>query len=173
MSDMEKKFRYKVIIIGDHAVGKTSLLTRYIDDSFSIDYKPTMGANIMTKKFSFPNKEETTAIISFWDIASQENYTTLRKIYFQGTNGILLVYDVTRTGTFQNSLNWALECEKSGVKGVPGILIGNKIDLTKKISSEEGKELASKLNYEFIETSALKDQNVNDAFQFILDELIP
>ncbi|MHA1382867.1 MAG: Rab family GTPase [Candidatus Helarchaeota archaeon] len=168
----EKRFVLKIILIGDHAVGKTSLLNKYIDQKFSLDYKPTLGYNILKKEFQLSDK--VSAVMNFWDLAGQEMFKTLQETFFEASNGVMIVYDVTRPETYKNLLNWYNDYQTKGTnKEAPGIIIGNKTDLEKKVSTEQGKKIADEIGYHFIETSALTDQNVNEAFEYLLKKLVP
>ena len=168
----ERIFKFKVILIGDPAVGKTSLINQYMDKQFEGDYRPTLGYQLMKKEFKLPNN--MIVVISFWDIAGQEAFEMFHDIYFDNANGVILVYDVTDPETFENTLTWYSDfTKKESRKGAAGVLAGNKIDLEKKVSSEQGKKRAEELGYHFIETSALKDKNVDEAFEYILNKLLP
>jgi small GTP-binding protein len=95
MSDEVKEFVFKIVILGDAAVGKTSLINQYIEQSFEEDYKPTLGANIIRKDV-FIDEINASVRLIMWDLAGQEKYNVIRSMYFQGCVGALLVYDVTR-----------------------------------------------------------------------------
>ncbi|NVM01322.1 MAG: GTP-binding protein [Candidatus Helarchaeota archaeon] len=167
----EKRYKLKIIIIGDYAVGKTSLLSGYIDKQFTSDYKPTLGCNILKKEFQ---GEKISVGMNFWDLAGQELFRTLQSAYFEGANGVMIVYDVTRPETYENLSVWYSDyLDKGTNKDAPGIIIGNKIDLERKVSEEQGKEFADKINYYFIETSALENRNVTEAFQYLIEKIIP
>ena len=96
-----REFVYKIVLLGEAAVGKTSLLNRFCEGTFQEDYKPTLGANIIRKDVDL---EETNTKIRLimWDLAGQEKYNVIRSMYFQGCEGALLVYDVTRYNTFDS-----------------------------------------------------------------------
>ncbi len=172
----EQRYIFKVILIGDWAVGKTSLINQYMDKKFSTDYKPTLGYNVMKKELALSDKK-SKANLAFWDIAGQVAFKTLHNIFFEAANGVILVYDVSRPDTFEHVPNWYSDfVNKSNIKEieqVPGILIGNKIDLERKVSFEQGKKYAEEIGYHFIECSALNNENVTEAFQYLLDKLLP
>ncbi|MHA1378352.1 MAG: Rab family GTPase [Candidatus Helarchaeota archaeon] len=168
----EKRYILKAIIIGDYAVGKTSLLNKYIDEKFSLDYKPTLGYNILKKEFQLSDK--ISVVINFWDLAGQEMFKTLHATFFEAANGVIIVYDVTRPETYQNLPVWYNDYVTNGTnKDAPGVIVGNKIDLEKKVDTAQGKKYADKIGYYFVETSALLDQNVNKAFEYLLKKLVP
>lgn len=167
-----KKFTFKVTLIGDGAVGKTSLITAYIEKRFKFDYLPTFGANIMKKDFAIPEKN-AVASINFWDIAGQPSFKSLHKTFFGGSNGTFLVFDVTQPHTFESLAEWHKRFKKFGSKKAPGVVVANKIDLKRKIKTDQAKAFADKIGYYYIETSALQNRNVTEAFQYLLDNLLP
>lgn len=159
---MEKSI-YKIVVLGDPRVGKTSLIIRYVDDKFEVNYKATLGFDISIKKVTNTTGEYSLAI---WDIAGQEQFTSLRTTYLDGAQGAILVYDVTDPNTFKN-LNMWYEALFEITGGVPFILVGNKIDLTeeRKITIDKGQEIAKKLGaYKFYETSAKTGNLVQEVF---------
>ncbi len=172
----EKKYIFKVVLIGDYAVGKTSLITRYMESIFSIDYKPTLGYNIMKKDIRKPEKN-LIASLNFWDLAGQEMFKPLHEMFFDSANGLMMVYDVTRPETFENIPTWHSNFIEKGKfenpSEIPVVLMGNKIDLDRRVSKDQGKKRAKEMGCYFIETSALFNQNVTEAFEYLLDRLIP
>ncbi len=165
-----KKYILKVIIIGDYACGKTSLLNGYMEKKFNYDYKPTLGANIVKKEFERPR---INASVNIWDIAGQLMFKTLHRAFFEASNGVMIVFDVTRPETFDHLPNWHSDFEKHVEEDVPGIIVANKIDLEKKISSEKGKEYADSIGFYYIETSAFRNEGVKDAFEYLLAKILP
>ncbi len=115
-----REFVFKIVILGDGAVGKTSLINRFVESSFNEDYKPTLGANIVRKDVNLDN---TKVRLIMWDLAGQEKYRVVRSMYFQGCEGALLVYDVTRYHTLDNINNKWLKDYKKHVKKKRGIYI--------------------------------------------------
>ncbi|MFW9865124.1 MAG: Rab family GTPase [Candidatus Thorarchaeota archaeon] len=162
---------YKIIVIGDPAVGKTSLLTNFCGDKFNFEYIPTVGVNITKEKVTVQNDLGKDAEVSLmvWDIAGQPQFYMLHRPYFNGADGMMLVYDVTRSSSFSNINNWYSTAVKYGLSGIPRILIGNKIDLKdeKKIILPMAEHLSQKLNAPFYETSALTGENVSEIFHKI------
>ena len=126
MSDEVKEFVFKIVVLGDAAVGKTSLINQYIERSFEEDYKPTLGANIIRKDV-FVEEINASVRLIMWDLAGQEKYNVIRSMYFQGCVGALLVYDVTRHNTFETiNSKWLKDFKKYVKKEGTYILIGNK-----------------------------------------------
>ena len=168
-----REFVFKIVIIGDSAVGKTSLINQFVESSFSEDYKPTLGANIVRKDV---NMDNTKVRLIMWDLAGQEKYRVVRSMYFQGCEGALLVYDVTRYHTL-DSINdkWLKDYKKHVKKKGAYILIGNKTDLKDQVAvpTERGKELASKIKAShFIETSAKLGENIEEAFSLLVTQIL-
>jgi len=162
---------FKVVIIGDPAVGKTSLLTKYSSKQFQEKYLPTIGTNITKVKMDIENTELN---LMMWDIAGQSHFYMLHKPYFNGGNAMMLVFDITRTSTYSNINNWYNTAVKYGLSRVPRILIGNKIDLNneRKITRAHAQHLSDKLNAPYFETSAKTGENVNEVFQKIGELLL-
>ena len=168
-----REFVFKIVIIGDAAVGKTSLINQFVESSFNEDYKPTLGANIVRKDVNLDNIKVR---LIMWDLAGQEKYRVVRSMYFQGCQGALLVYDVTRYNTLESINNkWLKDYKKHVKKKGAYILIGNKTDLKDQIAipTEKGKELATKIKAsDFIETSARLGENIEEAFSLLVNQIL-
>ena len=175
MSEDVKEFVFKIVVLGDAAVGKTSLINMYIEQSFSEDYKPTLGANIIRKDVHVDEINASVRLI-MWDLAGQEKYNVIRSMYFQGCVGALLVYDVTRNNTFETiDSKWLKDFKKYVKKEGTYILIGNKIDLNDErvVSTEEGEKYAKEIDAsDFIETSAKYGENVEQAFSNLVNQIL-
>ena len=175
MSEDVKEFVFKIVVLGDAAVGKTSLINMYIEQSFSEDYKPTLGANIIRKDVHVDEINASVRLI-MWDLAGQEKYNVIRSMYFQGCVGALLVYDVTRHSTFETiDSKWLKDFKKYVKKEGTYILIGNKIDLNddRVVSTEDGQKYAKQIDAsDFIETSAKYGENVEQAFSNLVNQIL-
>ncbi|MHA1651369.1 MAG: Rab family GTPase [Candidatus Helarchaeota archaeon] len=165
----EHKFSFKVIVIGDPRVGKTTLILRYIDKAFRELYIPTIGVQVSLKYLELD--ELTQVKLHLWDIAGQDLFEKVREKFYSGSHAVLLVYDVTNPKTFRNIEKWYLDMVKV-VGKLPGFLIGNKIDLTAQVKKWDGKDLAEKLDLQFIETSAKTGENVDLVFQELAKKLV-
>jgi len=168
MKDTNKReWALKLAILGDPAVGKTSLINKYITDSFRENYQPTLGVNIVSKDMRIEEINSKIRLL-LWDIAGQDKYELTRQNFFQGCVGALLVYDMTRYSTFEQiTLKWLEDFKKFSRPDGIHILIGNKSDLKDsiKVPYEEGKQLSQKIKAaEFIETSAKNGENVEETF---------
>jgi Ras-related protein Rab-8A len=153
----------KLLMIGDSGVGKTCLLLRYANDSFSPTFITTIGIDFKIKNIHLDNKRIKLQI---WDTAGQERFRTITTSYFRGAQGILLVYDTTDRNSFIAIRNWVAQIQMHADVNVNKILIGNKCDCQdqRAISYEEGESLAKEYNIHFYETSAKQDINVEKSF---------
>jgi Ras-related protein Rab-8A len=153
----------KLLMIGDSGVGKTCLLLRYANDSFSPTFITTIGIDFKIKNIDI----DTTKInLQIWDTAGQERFRTITTSYFRGAQGILLVYDVTDRRSFESIRNWISQIQQHADVHVNKILVGNKCDMLdeKVVSTEEGEKLAKEFGIQFWECSAKNDINVEESF---------
>ena len=162
---------FKLVIIGDSGVGKSCILLRFADDTFTDNYYSTIGVDF---RFKCVDIGERKCKLQIWDTAGQERFKNIISSYYRGANGILLIYDITDKESFKSLSNWLIEIEKNGNKNVLKVLIGNKSDLEDKrvISFNQGKEFADMYGLKFIETSAKKNLNVNEAFESLGREIM-
>jgi len=153
----------KLLLIGDSGVGKSCLLLRFSDDSFTPSFITTIGIDFKIRTIEFEGKKIKLQI---WDTAGQERFRTITTAYYRGAMGILLVYDVTDDKSFANIRNWIRNIEQHASENVNKILIGNKCDLVDKkvIDTARGKALAEEFSIRFLETSAKNSINVDEAF---------
>ncbi len=164
----------KICLLGEAAVGKTSLVYRFIENKFRDNYKSTLGVNLLKKDMVIDGYGGVSAQI--WDLGGQESFKSLRKLYLEGANGAFVIFDTTKRNTYDKLDDWILSFKESRGER-PLLLIGNKIDLSDKIKVEESeaKEYAEKNAMQFIYTSAKTGENVEKAFKelvkTILDEV--
>jgi len=161
---------YKVIVIGDPAAGKTKLLAKFTTNQFEEKYLSTVGVNIV--KESIEMKEYNAKInLMFWDIAGQPQFYMLHRPYFNGADGMFLVFDITSSSTFSNIINWYNAAVKYGLSEIPRILIGNKAHVKgeRRIILPMAENLAEKLNAHYYETSSLTGENLKEAFEKIAE----
>lgn len=171
----EKEYVLKLLLLGDAAVGKTSLINMYLSHSFKEEYHATLGVNIVTKDLNLKEINAKARLI-FWDLAGQEKYNLSQELYFQGVSGAFLVYDITRDESFKNiKSKWLADYNNHAQKVGSYILIGNKVDLedSRQVSTNKGEELANQIKaVDFIETSAKYGDNVEKAFQRIVYHIL-
>ena len=162
LSTMNNAFKLKFIFIGDYSTGKTSILKRIITGEFDKTYEPTIGVDYNSKIIYY---KDAGFKINIWDSAGQEKYKSLAKSYVKNANIIFIVYDVNKESSFTNVKMWYDYIKESiDEKKVKFILIGNKIDLEKKVSTEQGKKLADEYDMLFFEVSAKKNDNMKKMF---------
>jgi small GTP-binding protein len=171
--DTEDRYSFKVVVCGDPACGKTSTILRFTDRAFRRTYLPTMGVNITGKDV---NLEGSKIHLVLWDLAGQVKFNYIRRQLYMGARAIFLIFDLTRPKTFKSIPNW-LDDIRSNLrqKEEPvALLCGNKVDLKdqRNVTIEDAKKLASELNLEYFETSALTGENIDEAFHMIAKKLI-
>ena len=164
-------YLFKVLLIGNSSVGKSSLLLRFVDNQWNDLFVPTIGVDFKIRTMEIDNKNVKLQI---WDTAGQERFKNITASYYRGAHGIFVVYDISDTESFKNINNWLIEIEKNANKNVYKILVGNKCDLEDKrtVSYQQGKELAETYGMQFIETSAKSNTNVDEAFQLLGREVM-
>ena len=162
---MSPSYLYKICTVGSSAVGKTSIILRYITGKFREYYTPTLGADFSIKNMQF---EENRGKLQIWDLGSQDFLEAVRSGYYQGARGIIYMFDVTRPDTLDELWNWKKEADKH-VKGAVNLVVGNKTDLAeeRQISSDEGMKFAKKFLANYHETSVKLNDGVDDAFTAI------
>ncbi len=163
---MKSKYILKILLVGEAAVGKTSLVNRFISDHFSTNYLMTVGMEPYTKHIELDNVGRIT--LSLWDIAGQERFQIYRNVFYKGAHGVLLVFDLTRPASLNKlTKNWIPDVHKMTSSDISALLIGNKADLEDKIMVDTHeidpvRKVANVSNY--IETSAKTGENVSEAF---------
>lgn len=162
-------FRFKGILLGEGAVGKTSLLFRFVDNKFRDNYSPTLGVDFLSKEVGF---SRDTVKVTIWDLAGQEKFKFMRKNFYMGANGALLIFDLTRPETFEKVSAWYEEMRENLSEEIPFLLIGNKADLINEgervVEKEKAIEFAKNHQSEYIETSAKTGKNVEESFRRLL-----
>ena len=164
-------FKVKIMFIGNSSVGKTSIIKRYSKNIFSTSYISTLGIDFESKNINIDNK---TINLQIWDTAGQEKYKVLSKNYYNNSNAFIIVYDITNLESFESVMNWIDQIKENAPENVKSILLGNKSDLEekRKISEEEGKNLAKKININFYETSAQNGANIEKAIDNLVKDVI-
>lgn len=166
------QYAFKLVLGGDGAVGKTSMVHRFVEDKFESDYKGTIGVSIMKKECDF-ERLDTNVRFVIWDLAGQTQFRRVRRTYLKNAEVGFLIFDVTRRETFENIMDWNNDIRDSA-PSIFLILVGNKIDLEdqRDVSREEGEKLAEELGITYMETSAKTGENVDEAFRMLALSMI-
>ncbi|MBA0844539.1 hypothetical protein Goarm_005829 [Gossypium armourianum] len=165
-----EEYLFKIVLIGDSAVGKSNLLSRFARNEFDNNSKATIGVEFQTQVVEINGKEIKAQI---WDTAGQERFRAVTSAYYRGAVGALIVYDITRRSSFDSIKRWLDELSTHCDTTVARMVVGNKCDLEniRDVSVEEGKSLAEEEDLFFMETSALESTNVQTAFEVVIREI--
>jgi small GTP-binding protein len=168
--DDDPDYLFKIVLIGDSAVGKSNLLSRFTRNQFNLESKSTIGVEFATKSIVYDQKKIKAQI---WDTAGQERYRAITSAYYRGAVGALLVYDMSKRVSYDNVSRWLKELRDHADPNIVIMLVGNKKDLRhmRQVQTDEAKDFCRTNNLFFIETSALLDSNVTEAFTTILQEI--
>ncbi|KAK7091683.1 uncharacterized protein [Littorina saxatilis] len=164
-------YLFKLVIVGDSGVGKTSLLLKYVDDVFTDTFISTIGVDFKIRTFDMDGKKVKLQI---WDTAGQDRFKNIVSTFYRNAHGILLVYDVTDVTSFQNIQQWLKEIDKYAGQKAKQVLVGNKCDLAprRQVSLEEGRALAATTSMMHIETSAKTSANLEALFSDLTRDLM-
>ena len=170
MEDESYEIMVKVVLVGDSGVGKTNIMSKYLKNQFREDSKATVGVEFGSKQFTVENHQIKAQI---WDTAGQERYKAITSAYYKGAKGAFVVYDITRKNTFETVNKWVSDISAAADKKITLILIGNKNDLEdqRQVTKEMGEEKAKELGLAFMETSACSGENLDKAFQLMINEI--
>ncbi|MFX1320628.1 MAG: Rab family GTPase [Promethearchaeota archaeon] len=165
---------YKICIVGDTGVGKTTLMHQYLDYRFLANIRSTIGSDFFIKHLQLPEDHQSFTL-QIWDLAGQQHYKWVRNAFYKGAKGIVYVFDLTRRDTFENIPNWKSEVEDV-IGVVPNMFVGNKLDLIESIgrlvTDEETQKIKGELNsIRYVETSAKKGFGVKDIFLNLTREI--
>lgn len=160
---------YKIVIIGDSSVGKSCLMLRFTDNDYQPTYISTIGIDYKIRTV-FIDGEPIK--IQIWDTAGQERFKTITSAYYRQAQGVMIVYDSNKLGTFHNIEKW-ISSIRAKVEGFdkPMIIVGNKCDLTPEVTHENLKKLAEKYSALYIEASAKNNTNVEQAFTKLIESI--
>ncbi|KAB5523512.1 hypothetical protein PDJAM_G00160020 [Pangasius djambal] len=167
-ADQNFDYMFKLLIIGNSSVGKTSFLFRYADDSFTSAFVSTVGIDFKVKTVY---RNEKRIKLQIWDTAGQERYRTITTAYYRGAMGFLLMYDITNQESFYAVQDWATQIKTYSWDNAQVILVGNKCDLEddRLVATEDGQRLANELGFQFFEASAKDNINVKQVFERLVD----
>jgi len=170
MAGSDYDYLFKLLLIGDSGVGKSSLLLRFADDTYTESYISTIGVDFKIRTVDIEGK---TVKLQIWDTAGQERFRTITSSYYRGAHGIIVVYDVTDEDSFSNVKQWLNEIDRYANENVNKLLVGNKSDLVskKKVDFETATAFANEIGIPFLETSAKTSTNVEQAFVTMAQEI--
>ena len=170
IESINEDYIFKIIVLGDCAVGKSNIISKYSKNIFNKSSKSTIGVELITKFYKYDGK---IIKVNIWDTAGQERFTSMITTYYKGAKGAFLVYDITRKNTFNNIDNWLKELISINSNKINIILIGNKNDLTllRKVSKNEAQLKANKYGIKFYETSALDSSNIKNIFEDMIKDI--
>lgn len=153
----------KLLLVGDSGVGKSCLLLRFVEDKFNPSFITTIGIDFKIRTIESKGKKIKLQV---WDTAGQERFRTITTAYYRGAMGIVIIYDVTDSRSFENVENWFQTVSQHANEDAQIFLVGNKCDdeVNRQVSKEQGEELASKLHVPFLEVSAKSNENVDAIF---------
>ena len=163
-------YLFKILLIGNPSVGKSSIFGQYVDNNYYDLGVSTLGLDFKIKTIKIDNKYIKLQI---WDTGGQERFKTITRSYYRGSHGIIIVFDITNRNSFDNIRNWIYEINNHS-ENTCNILVGNKIDLNDKreITYKEAKEFADMYDLKYIEVSASNNINIDNIFDFLSKELI-
>ena len=167
-NDKDSKLECKVVLLGETMTGKTSLISRLVDNTFNYNEQTTFVASNYTKEIEYPEFNNITLKLQIWDTAGQEKFRSINKIFYKEAAVAILVYDITNERSFERLKSyWYQEVKQKGEKNVVFAVAGNKCDLfsDEKITEKEGREFANEIGAVFFQTSPLSNINVSELFK--------
>ncbi|KAJ8380849.1 hypothetical protein SKAU_G00016270 [Synaphobranchus kaupii] len=167
-TDQNFDYMFKLLIIGNSSVGKTSFLFRYADDCFTSAFVSTVGIDFKVKTVY---KNDKRIKLQIWDTAGQERYRTITTAYYRGAMGFILMYDITNEDSFSAVQDWSTQIKTYSWDNAQVVLAGNKCDMEEErvVSTASGRMLAEQMGFQFLETSAKENVNVTQTFERLVD----
>ncbi|KAK7503609.1 hypothetical protein BaRGS_00005148 [Batillaria attramentaria] len=173
---MTEEVLFKVIIIGDPTVGKTSFVHRYVNDSFRRDYKMTIGVDFALKVIRWSDK--CNIKLQLWDIAGQERFTSMTRVYYKDAHACIVMFDLTQKNTFQNAVRWKKDldtkCQLADGSLVPCLLLANKCDLGhREVEQDEVEEMCKEHDFlGWSETSVKEGTMIDESMNYLIEEMM-
>jgi len=170
MLEEDIEIAMKILVVGNGAVGKSSMIQRYCKNVFTKEYKKTIGVDFLEKIISLDDGTEIRLML--WDTAGQEEFNAITKSYYRGAQACVLAFSTTDRPSFDQVEMWKSKLEEQVDSNIPLVLVQNKIDLLDQavISKEEAEELAKKLKLRFYRTSVKEDLNINEVFKYLAEK---
>ncbi|UCE10587.1 MAG: GTP-binding protein [Candidatus Thorarchaeota archaeon] len=167
---MSPSYLFKVVTVGSAAVGKTSMILRYVTGRFREYYAPTLGADFSVKHIDF---DKTTVKLQIWDLGSQDFLGQVRAGFYPGARGVVFLFDVTSEESYEALNDWKKEVD-THIKDYRSVVVANKTDLEddRVVKKKEGKKVANEFDAAYIETSVKLNENVDDAFMLIAQSIM-
>ena len=172
----QKSYIYKICVVGNGGVGKTSMVLRYCENSFKESYLMTIGSNFSTKTVELANHPQLQVKLQLWDLAGQKHFSFVRPPFYRGATGIIYVFDLTRRSSFADLIEWRDEVEKV-IGQKPSVLVGNKLDMARdgyrEVAEQDGESLKGEMHVmKYIETSAKQGDSVEEVFKLLTLEIL-
>jgi small GTP-binding protein len=173
---VQKSYIYKICVVGNGGVGKTSMVLRYCENAFKENYIMTIGSNFSTKTVDLSEYPQFQVKLQIWDLAGQKHFSFVRPPFYRGATGIIYVFDLTRRSSFAELLEWRNEVEKV-VGQKASIIVGNKLDLAdqgkREVSTQDGESLKAELHANnYFETSAKVGNSIDSVFKVLTLEIL-
>ena len=170
---MKKILEIKIITLGNYSLGKSSFISKYIDNNFSFNYISTLGVDFKQKEIKLKNGKNT--ILRIFDTAEQERFRSGSVNYIKNADGVILIYDIGNINSFKSLNDWMETIGEIGKEKLPVILVGNKCEISdkkRKVSIEEGQDKADEFKIPFFETSCKDGININEVFEKLIEDIL-
>ena len=170
---MKKILEIKIITLGNYSVGKSSFISKYVDNYFTFNYISTLGVDFKQKEIKLKNGKN--AILRIFDTAGQERFRAGSVNYIKHANGVILIYDIGNVKSFKSLNDWMETISEIGTEKLQVILVGNKCDISdkeRKVSIKEGQDKADEFKIPFFETSCKDGININEVFEKLCEDIL-
>lgn len=173
MSSTSKQTQFKLVLLGGSAVGKSSIVQRFVKNSFDEFRESTIGAAFLTQSVHIEDPEDIVVKFEMWDTAGQERYRSLASMYYRNAQAAVVVYDITKSDSLDKAKYWIKELQKQASSNIVIALVGNKLDLNneRSISYDDANSLAAEMGLLYFEVSAKSGENVNNLFKSVASKM--